>query len=107
MAGELIQDIIPRHDARGTLLDAVQEEKARGEWELSKVDNRLAIKALFDRGVKLSDIWAVYYELECASDSHSDQVFGNDEQGQHGAPRIVVEDVYLLGLDGEPRVETF
>lgn len=64
-----------------------------------KVDNtdRL-ITVLFIRGVSIERIFHQFYALEAQADARADEIFGNDEDGQHGErPRLTVGDALLVG----------
>ena len=60
------------------LIDAVRSQEAEdaqermsNESSAEKVDTRVLAKILYDRGVKIEDIFAVYYELEEAGNGRS------------------------------------
>lgn len=66
----LIQDIKP-FDAHQALLDAVEEEKARESWELSRFENQDLITELYTRGVSIKTIFGRYYEFEEAGNGRT------------------------------------
>lgn len=60
------------------LIDALHSQEAEDAQErmsnesgAEKVDTRVLAKILYDRGVKIEDIFAVYYELEEAGNGRS------------------------------------
>ena len=55
------------------------------------------IAALYIRGVTIQQIFGKYYEYDEHEAARDDELFGNDEEGQHGKPRLVVGDVHLAG----------
>ena len=63
------------------------------------------ITELFVRGVSIEQIFAQFYALEAQADAWHDEIFGNDEEGQHGDPNrfgkhkpLTVGDALLVGL---------
>lgn len=71
--------------------------------DYSQVED-LFIKALWRHGVTIERIFGAYYALEAMADAHSDAIFGNDEEGQHGRPRLTVGDALLVTPEPAPKV---
>lgn len=61
-------------------------------------DNEVLIAALYIRGVTVEEIFQRFYEYEAHADARSDEYFGNDEEGQHGAKPLTVGDAELAGV---------
>lgn len=61
-------------------------------------DSATLIATLYIRGVTIEDIFGRYYELEAQADARADEIFGNDEEGQHGRKPLTVGDAQLAGL---------
>lgn len=57
------------------------------------------VKKLHDRGVSIEDIFGMYYAIEAQADALADEMFGNDEEGQHG---LTVGDAELAGFVSLP-----
>lgn len=57
------------------------------------------VKKLHERGVTIGDIFGMYYALEEQASAKDDEIFGNDEEGQHG---LSVGDAELAGLTELP-----
>lgn len=55
------------------------------------------IATLYIRGVTIQQIFGKYYEYDEHEAARDDELFGNDEEGQHGSPRLVAGDVHLAG----------
>ena len=60
------------------LLEAIEENEAadaleaiEAERHIEKADSRILMKALYERGVKLKDIFGAYYELEAMADART------------------------------------
>lgn len=57
------------------ILQAVEEEKAREQYETEKVlksaDTRVIMQALYDRGVTIKEIFGAFYELEEAGNGRT------------------------------------
>jgi len=81
---KLIQDVIPRYHSLATTPSAG------------------LIATLYIRGVTIKEIFGQYYEYESHRDAVDDELFGNDEDGQHGAPPLTVADAELAGLASLP-----
>lgn len=79
---QLIQDVIPQYR------------------NLATVETETLIATLYIRGVSIEDIFGRYYEYEAHADARDDELFGNDEEGQHG--RLTVGDAELAGLANLP-----
>lgn len=56
------------------------------------------IVELFKRGVTIEQIFGQFYELEAIADARHDEIFGNDEEGQHGRQPLTVGDALLAGV---------
>lgn len=60
------------------------------------------IVELFKRGATIERVFGVFYALEAMADARHDEIFGNDEEGLHGAqsdrPRLTVGDALLAGV---------
>lgn len=65
---------------------------------LLHVDTTVLVTELAMRGVTIKEIFGLYYELEEIANALSDQLFGNDEAGQHGMKPLTVEDAELAGV---------
>ena len=48
-------------------------------------DNDKLIATLYIRGVTLNEIEGKFVEYSAHADARDDEIFGNDEEGQHGA----------------------
>lgn len=53
------------------MLEAVEEEKAREDWELGHFDTQMLVTELYARGVSIKDIFGRYYEFEAAGDART------------------------------------
>lgn len=78
----LIQDVVPRR-------------------VLSEIPTEELVATLYIRGVSIEDIFGKYYEYEEHTSARDDELFGNDEEGQHGA-QLTVGDAQLAGLANLP-----
>ena len=76
----LIQDVIPR------VRNLVARRPTTGSL----------VTELHRRGVTVQDIFGMYYAIEAEADHRTDQVFGDDERGQHGR-QLTVGDAELAG----------
>lgn len=62
------------------------------------------ITELFVRGVSIEQIFGQFYALEAMADARHDEIFGNDEEGQHGGSPfgkhkpLTVGDALLAGV---------
>ena len=61
-------------------------------------DTQALIVELFKRGVTIKQIFGQYYELEAIADERHDEIFGNDEEGQHGKQPLTIGDALLAGV---------
>lgn len=62
--------------------------------------NEVLIATLYIRGVTIEDIFARYYQYDAHRAARDDELFGNDEEGQHGKPKpkpLTVGDAQLAG----------
>lgn len=66
--------------------------------------NGRMIKILWERGVTIEQIFGQYYAMEEMASARDDEIFGNDEEGQHGRPVLTVGDARLAGF-GTPEVK--
>lgn len=66
------------------------------------IDTDILITELQRRGTTIEDVFRVYYALEEQAAARDDELFGNDEEGQHGRPRLTVGDAELAGLVNLP-----
>ncbi len=62
------------------------------------------IATLYKRGVTIEQIFGQYYAMEEMANARDDEIFGNDEEGQHGRPVLTVGDARLAGF-GTPEVK--
>lgn len=89
--GQLIQDIKPLPQSVPSYL--------RGYGTQGRVAKRLRsdvlISELYRRGVSIEDIFGQFYALEEMASARDDEIFGNDEEGQHGRPPLTVGDARL------------
>ena len=96
----LIQDIkpLPRH----------VPAYLRGYGKQGRVARRLRTDVitseLYRRGVTIEDIFGQYYAIEEMASAADDEIFGNDEEGQHGRQPLTVGDAQLAGF-GLPTVK--
>lgn len=92
--GKLIQDIVPPVTRKMRRMQLQTDANY-----LFHVDTDVIVTELAMRGVTVRDIFGMYYALEEMASAHSDQVFGNDEDGLHGNMQpITVEDAELAGV---------
>lgn len=61
----------------------------------TKLTNEELIATLYIRGVTIGDIFSRYFEYDAHETARNDELFGNDEEGQHG--RLTVGDAQLAG----------
>lgn len=66
--------------------------------------NGKMIRILWERGVTIEEIFGQYYAMEEMANARDDEIFGNDEEGQHGRPPLTVGDAQLAGF-GLPTVK--
>lgn len=89
--GQLIQDIKP--------LTRNVPSYLRGYGTQGRVAKRLRtdvlISELYRRGVSIEDIFGQFYALEEMASARDDEIFGNDEEGQHGRQPLTVGDAQL------------
>lgn len=69
---------------------------------LKNISTEVMIATLYIRGVTIEDIFGKYYTFEEMGGAVDDEIFGNDEEGQHGRPRLTVGDAQLAGLASLP-----
>lgn len=95
----LIQDIkpLPRH----------VPAYLRGYGKQGRVARRLRtdviISELYRRGVTIEDIFGQYYAIEEMASAADDEIFGNDEEGQHGRQPLTVGDALLVAPPLPPK----
>lgn len=78
--GKLIQDVTPVRTIR-------------------QVQTSTLVNELFRRGITIEQLFGMYYALEAITGHLDDELFGNDEDGQHGRQPITVGDAQLaLGV---------
>lgn len=83
--GKLIQDVTPAY-VRGYGTQARLARRMKAE---------VLVSELYRRGVRMTDIFGQYYALEEQAGARDDDIFGNDEDGQHGA-QLTVGDALLV-----------
>ena len=86
---KLIQDVTPP-----TAAQLQAQTQIHANYVLH-VDTDILVTELWARGVTTEQIFGMYYALQAMSDAHSDQAFGSDEAGQHGAAPLTVGDALL------------
>jgi len=69
---------------------------------LRKARTDTLVAELYRRGVTMQEIFGVFYALEQMEDARLDEIFGNDEEGQHGRVPLTVEDAELVGFVSQP-----
>lgn len=95
---KLIQDVKPPYRPKPLPPETLRTiNRTTDANYIEHTDTDILITELHDRGVSIQDVFAQYYAMEAAEDAHSDELFGNDEQGQHGKP-LTVGDAELAGL---------
>lgn len=71
-----------------------------GSKKLHTVRTDKLIAELHNRGVTVEDVFGQYYAMEAIADARDDEIFGNDEEGQHGDPNrfkpLTVGDALLV-----------
>ena len=95
--GTLIQDVTPK-------LDVPTYQRKYGCEHMFTMTTGKIVAALHKRGVTIEDIFGIYYAIEAQADARDDEIFGNDEEGQHGKPVLKVGDVELAGIAQLPVV---
>lgn len=102
--GHLIQDVTPANQ-----LPAYLRGYGCGKL-LKRARTDMLISELHYRGISIEDIFGQYYAMEAIADARDDEIFGNDEEGQHGDPNrfkpLTVGDAELAGLTVLPAVPT-
>lgn len=63
---------------------------------LKRVRTDMLIAELHQRGITVEDIFGQYYAMEAIADTKDDEIFGNDEEGQHGRQSLTVGDALLV-----------
>lgn len=103
--GKLIQDIKEPYKPEMPP-ESVMRLARRNEAThyITKVDTDLLVQELFNRGTSIEDIFGQYYAMEEMANARDDEIFGNDEEGQHGRPVLTVGDARLAGF-GTPEVK--
>lgn len=93
--GKLIQDIGSSvrwsSEVPSYLRGYGQKAKAR------QLPTEVLVTELWKRGVSISDIFGQFYALEMIEDAKHDDIFGDDEEGLHGRPRLTLNDAELAG----------
>lgn len=74
---------------------------ARGK-ALRGARSDVLITELYRRGVTIEDVFSIFYSLEQMELARLDEMFGNDEEGQHGRQPLTVADVELVGFTKLP-----
>jgi len=69
---------------------------------LRKARTDTLVAELYRRGVTIQDIFGVFYALEQMEGARLDELFGNDEEGEHGRQPLTVEDAELAGFASLP-----
>lgn len=94
---KLIQDITPV-ETPAYLRGYGQKTQAK------RLTTEVMVEELFHRGVTIEDIFGQFYAMEAMADARHDEIFGNDEEGQHGDPNrfkpkpLTVGDAELAGV---------
>ena len=78
------------------------------KYQAKEVDTEVMIEELYNRGITIERIFGQYYALEEMAGAKSDEIWGNDEEGQHGdpnrfKPKLTVGDARLAG-HGLPKI---
>ena len=81
----------------------IKRPAKKQQVDYSAVEDRLIV-ALWRHGVTIERIFGTFYALEAMADARSDEIFGNDEEGQHGRPRLTVGDALLVTPEPAPKV---
>lgn len=76
----------------------IQDIRPAPKQEPTPDNTQELIVELFKRGVTIERIFGQYYELEAIADARHDEIFGNDEEGQHGRQPLTVGDALLAGV---------
>ncbi len=75
---------------------------------LKTICNQCLITELHNRGVSIEDIFGQYYAEEEMAAARDDEIFGNDEEGQHGDPNrfapLTVGEARLVTPEPQPKV---
>lgn len=95
---QLIQDVRP--------LPGHVPAYLRGYGRQGRVARRIKtdviISELYRRGVTIEEIFGRYYAITAMVDAKDDEIYGNDEEGQHGR-KLTVGDARLAGY-GLPKI---
>lgn len=68
---------------------------------LHKMPTNMLIVELHNKGVTIEEIFGIYYQLEAMGSARDEAIFGNDEEGQHGAI-LTVGDARLAFPETKP-----
>lgn len=93
---DITQDDESRLEVPSYLRGYGQRSKARS------LKTEVMVGELYRRGVTIEDIFGMYYSIEANSEAKDEEIFGNDEDGQHGRV-LKVGDVELAGLAKLPK----
>lgn len=94
----LIQDVKPYVNK----LPAYMRGYGMGK-KLKHFRTDMLIAELYHRGISVEDIFGQYYAMEAIRDARDDEIFGNDEEGQHGRPVLTVGDAQLVTPTPPPK----
>lgn len=79
----------------------------RGYGKQGRVARRIKtdvlISELYRRGITIEQVFGQYYAITAMVDAKDDEIYGNDEEGQHGRPPLTVGDARLAGY-GLPKI---
>lgn len=70
---------------------------------LKELTDEQLIDELYKRGVTIERVFAQFFAEEEMGNAKSDELWGNDEEGQHGRPPLTVGDANLAG-HGLPKI---
>jgi hypothetical protein len=94
---EARQPLLRKEQKMGSLIEDIKPHKP-----FTMTSGRM-IKKLWERGVTIEEIFGIYYALEEMASARDDEIFGNDEDGQHGRPRLTVGDALLVTPTPPPK----
>lgn len=88
---KLIQDVTP-------VIDVPAYQRGFGQARQAKrLRSEVLITELWERGVTIETIFGNFYALEEMAGARDDEIFGNDEEGLHGAQAgLTVGDALLV-----------
>ena len=70
--------------------------------QAKRLSSEVMVEELFNRGVTIETIFGNFYALEAMADARHEEIFGSDEEGQHGAQAgrkpLTVGDAQLAGV---------